>query len=184
MFWKSFRDDPQVREYYLHKIKIIQLCRAFFDKANYQELEAPLLNSALLPESYVDVFKTEGKRLTADGLTAEALFLPTSPEAFSKKMIVAGVGNNYCISKSFRNSEPQSNSHQLEFTLLEWYSLGFSLAEMMAQTEALVRSIHEAFPFPGPLDPTPPWKRITVRQALFETSGIEEDQSTIDGLKR
>src|SRR5687767_13580087 len=79
MFWKKFQDDKSAREAYLLKLKILKLIRQFFDSRGLLELEAPILQPSLIPESYLDIFSTEERRVGLDGKTSRPLYLLTSP---------------------------------------------------------------------------------------------------------
>jgi elongation factor P--(R)-beta-lysine ligase len=71
---------------------------------------------------------------------APAHFLHTSPEYAMKRLLASGSGDIFQICHVVRASE-RSRLHNCEFTLLEWYRVGYSLSDLMAEVEALVREI-------------------------------------------
>ncbi len=113
-------------------------------------------------------------------------FLPTSPEPFLKKLLVAGIGNCFTITKSFRNTESQSKTHNPEFTILEWYRVGADYTDIMKDCEELIvfintyllRSKHmvrntRKLVYQGAtVDLSAPWERITMSQAFKKFAGI------------
>jgi lysyl-tRNA synthetase class 2 len=76
--------------------------RSFFDERGYLEVDTPLLSPDLIPESSIEIFKTN--RLDINGGMEEFYLIP-SPEIWMKKLLAGGSGSIYQICKSFRNSE-------------------------------------------------------------------------------
>lgn len=100
-------------------LSIVQNIENNLQKKGYLKLDLPVLSPALIPENYLEVFKTEYRCLNI----SEELFLTPSPELFIKRLLSEGIGDCYYIGKSFRNSVPNSSKHQFEFTMLEFYKV-------------------------------------------------------------
>lgn len=173
--WLKLRKNPNHWKKFFVREKIIKTIRDFFYKQNFHELDTPILVSSIIPESYLDVFETylkdrKGKK--------HKMFLTTSPEASIKKLLVAGVGNCFEITKSFRNKETGSKSHNPEFTILEWYRVNATYEDVMKDTENLIVYICNTVKnnkndlkinYQGQIiDLTPPWERISVAEAFLK----------------
>lgn len=190
-FWQAFLTNPTAKEQYLLKLKTISLIRQFFTNRGLLEVDPPYLNKALIPESYLDVFRTEERRVGLDGVQRRDLYLMTSPEAFQKKLMVAGIGSNFALIKSFRNGEPLSGKHLSEFNMLEWYEKGSNYLNVMETTQDLlvflIESIHgkgnSTINYQGQtIDFTAPWIRLSINDAFkqYVSMDLEEtwDQNT------
>ena len=116
---------------------IIRNVRSFFDSKNYLELDTPLLCPDLIPESCLEVFKTE--RLFPRGSKKESypLYLIPSPEIWMKKIISQHRANIYQICKCFRNGESSGHLHNSEFTMLEYYTMDAGYLDSLSLTEEL-----------------------------------------------
>lgn len=136
--WQKLKQDPSLFERYFVKEYTIKAIRKFFEERGYHELESPILSPALPQERYLDVLET--KIDLADGSSMQAYLIPTT-ETWNKKILVAGLGNHFVITKVFRALEEISPNHSPEFTMLEWYELGNTYMDLMDSTEELVRFI-------------------------------------------
>ncbi len=136
--FQLLRSNPLLFSQYFVKEYTIKSVRKFFETQNYHEIESPILTDALPQERYLDVLST--KINFANGETKTAYLLP-STETFNKKMLVAGIGNHFVITKVFRGLEEISPNHSPEFTMLEWYQVGENYFDLMDTTENLFRTI-------------------------------------------
>src|SRR3989338_10309204 len=120
---------------YFIREKVIRAIRDYFYSQSFHEVETPLLVPGVIPESYLESFKTT---LITRNRKRKSMFLTTSPEASMKKLLAAGMGNCFEITKSFRNTETGSLTHNPEFTILEWYRVGVQYMEIIKDCEELI----------------------------------------------
>ncbi len=188
--WQKLRNNPALWERYFVREKVITAIRTFFINQGFHEVETPFLTGSLPPESYVDVFET---KLLDRKRQATRAFLPTSPEPFLKKLLVAGIGNCFSITKSFRNTESQSKTHNPEFTILEWYRVGADYTDIMKDCEDLLMFINtyllRSKTTKGAMDTKTiiyggkkvslalPWERLTVTQAFKKYAHVNLERA-------
>ncbi|TAN07656.1 MAG: EF-P lysine aminoacylase GenX [Rhodanobacteraceae bacterium] len=113
------------------------LFREFFAARGVAEVETPVLSAAGNTEPNIDGFTTTFTGPVAGG--ARERFLRTSPEYPLKRLLAAGFGDCFELGRVFRNGEAGA-SHNPEFTLLEWYRVGFDHRRLMLETAQLVRT--------------------------------------------
>lgn len=104
--------------------------RQFFAAREVLEVETPILCARSITDPYIQPFVSDGK------------YLQTSPEYPMKRLLAAGFGSMYQICKVFRQEEI-GNLHNCEFTMLEWYRVGFDHHMLMAEVDALLQLILE-----------------------------------------
>lgn len=178
--YRRLKTDPKLWDRYFVREKVIKACRAFFDANGLHEVETPILIANPPAESYIDVFETT---LLDRNRRPQKAYLSTSPEVPLKKLLVAGLGDCYSLTKSFRNTEMQSALHNPEFTILEWYRVGADYSKIMEDCENLLLSIHrciysEAFlTYQGKkVDLTPPWDRMTVAESFKRYANVDFEE--------
>jgi elongation factor P--(R)-beta-lysine ligase len=116
---------------------LTQAVRAFFGARGYAEVETPCAVPVPGEEVHLRAFATA--REWPDG-RREALWLRTSPEFAMKRLLAEGSGPIFQLARVWRNGE-DGPRHLAEFTMLEWYRPGARLADMMDETEALLRAV-------------------------------------------
>ena len=116
------------------RAEIYRKIRRFFYERNCWECETPVLASRPCVEEHIDSFKT-----CEDG-NENPSYLIASPEYFMKRLVAAGGGNCFQITKSFRRGEI-GDLHNPEFTLLEWYRVGFDHHDLIAETASLLEAV-------------------------------------------
>ena len=123
------------------RAKVLSLIRAFFLARNVIEVETPLLSSTTITDQHLDPFITQFN-YSADSHCSEAtlLYAQTSPEFAMKRLLASGYGSCYQICKALRH-EQQGRYHNPEFTMLEWYRLGYNHFELMDEVEELLQLI-------------------------------------------
>jgi lysyl-tRNA synthetase class 2 len=115
------------------RAEMLQSIRAYFLEQSVLEVETPLLGNAIGTDPQLAFFSTDFSFLPRQ----QTLFLQTSPEFSMKRLLAAGSGSIYQICKAFRNGE-SGRFHNPEFTLLEWYRVGFNLTRLMDDCEELI----------------------------------------------
>ena len=147
--------------YLRQRASLLEKLRAFFRDRDFLEVETPLLAREAIPETHIDL-----SRVGDDWLQA-------SPEMHHKRLLCAGSGPIFEITRSFRRGEA-GQQHRPEFTIVEWYRPGDGMSDGMGLLEEVV---HE-------LLGTPPATRTTYRQAFQDTIGIDPhraDEETLSG---
>ncbi|WP_139557336.1 EF-P lysine aminoacylase EpmA [Methylotetracoccus oryzae] len=119
---------------------MLRAIRAFFADREVLEVETPLLAARSATEPHLVPFETLFRPAGGGAGLQQRLFLQTSPEFAMKRLLASGLGSIYQICKAFRNEE-RGRLHNPEFTLLEWYRVGFSLNELIRETESLLRGL-------------------------------------------
>ncbi|MBO6000371.1 MAG: elongation factor P--(R)-beta-lysine ligase [Spirochaetales bacterium] len=110
--------------------------RNYFTKRGYLEVETPTLSPDLIPEATIDNF---GTTFINEFQGSREMYMIPSPEIFIKKLLAAGSGSVFEISKCFRNCEQLGQSHNPEFTMLEYYTVGFDEKDSIALTQDMIR---------------------------------------------
>ncbi|MBT3205259.1 MAG: EF-P lysine aminoacylase GenX [Gammaproteobacteria bacterium] len=113
---------------------IYQKIRAFFNVQQYLEVDTPLLGKTTNTDIHIQSIQAIASR--------RSVFLQTSPEFSMKRLLASGSGSIYQICHAFRDEE-QGRHHHPEFTLLEWYSLGFDYQALINQLEELIVGLLE-----------------------------------------
>ncbi len=150
----------------------------------FMEVETPMLQ-ALAGGAAARPFVTHHNALDLD------LYLRIAPELYLKRLLVGGYEKVFEVNRNFRN-EGLSPRHNPEFTMLEVYEAYADGAAMMALTEGLIAAAAMAargrcdLEYQGrPLDLTPPFRRLPMRQAVQELGGVPDPEALDDaGLKR
>ena len=120
------------------RAELLARIRAFFAARGVLEVETPMLSAAAITEpnlaSFSTVYAGPGARY------GQTLYLHTSPEFPMKRLLAAGSGCIYQIARVFRDGEA-GRRHNPEFTLLEWYRVGFDHHRLMDEVAELVTEL-------------------------------------------
>jgi Truncated, possibly inactive, lysyl-tRNA synthetase (class II) len=123
---------------YLNKRhKLVRKIRNFFDSQGLIEVQTPLLLCAPTSDVYIDSIAC---KVNTDINSEVVKYLHTSPELEMKKLISSGSGDIYQICQVFRDNEYGSRNFN-EFTMLEYYRMGFDIHELMDDIVSLLRRL-------------------------------------------
>ena len=117
---------------------ILSQIRCFFEVRNVVEVETPSLSLGTVTDPFLDAFTSKYNYLSDSDVNAStALYMQTSPEFHMKRLLASGYQCIYQICKAFRH-EDFGNHHNPEFTILEWYRLGFDQHSLINEVNDLL----------------------------------------------
>ncbi|MBN1289020.1 MAG: lysine--tRNA ligase [Actinobacteria bacterium] len=195
--WHGFKDTEQrFRQRYLDLLmneearrvldtrsRLISELRRFLDERGFVEVETPILQP-LPGGAAAKPFKTFHNTLGMD------LYMRIAPELYLKRLLVGGYDKVYELNRNFRN-EGISTRHNPEFTMLEAYQAYVDYHFLMNFLEEMISTVVEAsagslvVKFEGnEIDFSPPWKRLSMVEAINRFSEIELDYSTDEAALR
>jgi lysyl-tRNA synthetase class 2 len=120
---------------------ILSQIRAFFEYKNVIEVETPSLSVGTVTDPFLEAFSTKHNySQNTDIKKYQRLYLQTSPEFHMKRLLSSGYGCIFQICKAFRH-EDSGRYHNPEFTLLEWYRLGFDQHDLIKEVDELLTTI-------------------------------------------
>jgi lysyl-tRNA synthetase class 2 len=164
--------NPHVRRIFQVRSATISALRRFMEARGFIEIETPILQP-IYGGALARPFTTYHHALERE------LFLRIATELYLKRAIVGGIDKVFEIGKNFRN-EGIDTTHNPEFTLLESYEAYASYLDVMAMVEELVPWVAQEvlgtteINYSGhSIDLRPPWRRITLRQAILDQTGID-----------
>lgn len=164
--------NPAVKETFLKRTAIIRGIREFLDNRGYLEVETPIL-SPIAGGAAARPFSTHHNALDID------MYLRIATELYLKRLIVAGFEKVYDMGKDFRN-EGIDIRHNPEFTMIELYEAFADYNDMMDITEQMVAFVCQKVngttkvTYQGTeIDFTPPWRRITMVDAVKEYADVD-----------
>lgn len=138
--------------------------RRFFEARGVLEVETPVLAAAGVTDPHLQNLLS---RYTGPGHPhGLALYLQTSPEFAMKRLLAAGSGSIYQLGKAFRDGEA-GRRHNPEFTLLEWYRVGFDHHRLMQDVAELVTQLLRDRLALAPAE------RLSYREAFERHAGID-----------
>lgn len=171
--------NAEVRETFIKRIQIIRGIREFLDNRGYLEVETPIL-SPIAGGAAARPFTTHHNALDIN------MYLRIATELYLKRCIVGGFEKVYDMGKNFRN-EGIDIRHNPEFTMIELYEAYADYNDMMEIMENLVAYVCEKVngtmkvTYQGTeIDFTPPWRRITMVDAVKEYAGIDFNEVSTD----
>jgi lysyl-tRNA synthetase class 2 len=165
--------NPDVRDVFKKRSRIVRGVRAFLDGRGFQEVETPMMHS-IVGGAAAKPFRTHHNALDLD------LNMRIAPELHLKRLVVGGMDRVYEIGRNFRN-EGLSRQHNPEFTMLEFYQAYATYDDLMTLTETLFQELArdvaggEQITYQGQkVDLGSPWPRIPMKDAivLASTQGL------------
>ena len=169
--------NPEIKDTFIKRTKILKSIRSYLDERGFLEVETPILGT-VAGGANAKPFLTHHNTLDLE------MQLRIANELFLKRLVVGGFDKVYEMGKMFRN-EGMDTRHNPEFTNIEIYQAYTDYEEMMRITEDLFENAAielygtAKITYQGTeIDLTAPWKRITMTEAVKETTGVDFD--TID----
>ena len=164
--------NPAARELFRKRGATIAAIRSRLDADGFVEVETPVLQP-LYGGALARPFTTHHNALDRD------LYLRIATELYLKRCVVGGIDKVYELGKDFRN-EGVSFKHNPEFTMLEWYEAYADYEDAAARLEQLVADVARRVLGTTlverdgtEIDLAPPWRRVTLREAIQERTGID-----------
>src|SRR5436305_2282829 len=147
------------------RTRVVGAVRRYLDGAGFLEVETPVLQPRY-GGAFAEPFVTHYNALDAD------YYLRIATELYLKRLIVGGLERVYELGKDFRN-EGLSYKHSPEFTMLEWYAAYEDYNDAASRLERMVSSVADAVGYEGEIDFSPPWRRVTLRDAILEKTRVD-----------
>ena len=127
------------------RAKMLAVIRNYFYQRSVLEVETPLLCRATGTDPQLDFFSSTYHYSPSNKEKKDKeLFLQTSPEFAMKRLLAAGSGSIFQICKAFRNGE-FGRYHNPEFSILEWYRVGFTLQQLMDEVAELIAEVMSGY---------------------------------------
>lgn len=175
--------NKDVKDTLLKRTKIVKAVREFLDNQGFFEVETPTLQP-IYGGAFARPFVTHHHTLDID------LYLKISDELYLKRLIIGGIEKVYEIDKDFRN-EGIDRTHNPEFTQMECYWAYADYKKMMRLTEELYAYVAEEVLGTTKvtfgeheIDFKPPWRRLTMKEALKEYAQIDVDKLSDEEIKK
>ncbi len=151
---------------------LYQKIRTFFSERNVLEVETPLLCQHTVTDPHIESFIVP---INGDAINRVSTnyYLQTSPEYAMKRLLAAGSGSIYQITKSFRVGE-SGHQHNPEFTMLEWYRVGFDHHDLMDEIDLFLQILLQ----------TSPADKISYRNLFLKYLQFDPFQIDCESLKK
>jgi lysyl-tRNA synthetase class 2 len=175
MVWWDAQNHADRRPLLLKRGRLKAAIRAHFEAQGFTEVECGALVASPGNETHLHAFETS---LTGPDASSRALYLHTSPEFASKKLLAAGEERIFDFARVFRNRE-RGRLHAPEFTMLEWYRAREDYSAVIADSLALlwlaadVAGAEELHHRGHSCNPRAEADRLTVAEAFIHFAGID-----------
>jgi len=164
--WRPSADNQLL----LKRAKLLAFLRIFFAQRDVVEVDTPVLSTTSVTDTNIDSISAQ--------VNGANCYLQTSPEYFMKRMLASGVGDIYYLGKAFRDGE-QGPRHNPEFTLLEWYRIGWDEIQLMQEIEDLFSLLFQYIDRAQPRV-----SRISYGHAFRERFNADPHQCDLQTLQR
>lgn len=167
-------------------VQVLRFIDDFLASQKYTKFELPSMSPVLIPESYLNIFRTEFQYEQE----LEKLYLIPSSELYLKRLLAAGSGSCYTLMKNFRNSEPHTSRHLPEFMMLEMYKVDATYFDIADDTMALLRYLadklygKDEITWQGNTISLKEYEKITVAEAFEKYAGISDIFNEVEFMKQ
>ena len=152
-----------------HRCAVLTHARHFFLDRGVLEVDTPIVVNAPVTDIHIHSAKVQ----FADN--PRPFFLHTSPEYAMKRLLAAGSGDIYQICHVVRGFE-RGRVHNAEFTLIEWYRIGYTLDQLMEEVETLVRTLLSDIAF------SLTSQRLSYQEAFLRELDLDPFTASMDEL--
>ena len=161
MSWRPCAKLQVIRE----RARIYNQIRAFFNHRGCLEVDTPILMPVTSTDANIESI--------AVAYAGRSLYLQTSPEFAMKRLLAAGSESIFQICHAFRQGE-SGRLHNAEFSLLEWYRIGYDYHQLMAEIELLITtlSLRECS-----------FSRISYKDLFSQSTGLDIDKVSVENLR-
>jgi elongation factor P--(R)-beta-lysine ligase len=147
------------------RAQMLDAARGFFKHRGVLEVETPALSGAAVSDPQIESLATQ-----IAGMRGMAYLCP-SPEYAMKRLLASGSGDIYQICKVFRDAE-RGRWHNPEFTMIEWYRIGFDDTALMDEVEMLIGQLL------APMRALAPAEHLSYAAALQRHAGVDAFSSS------
>lgn len=155
------------------RAELLAVARKYFADRGVLEVETPAFSTAGATDVHIESLLVDAPRLGLRG------YLATSPEYPMKRLLAAGSGDIYQIARVFRDGE-SGRLHNAEFTLIEWYRIGFDADRLMNDVELLLAALLAA------RATGTAWQqsiRLSYREAMRRYAGVDPFDDALDSFE-
>ena len=153
------------------RAELITRIRAWFSRRGLLEVETPVLSVRATTDPAIESFST----ISAETAAGARLYLHSSPEFPMKRLLAAGSGSIYQICRVFRRDE-SGRFHNPEFTLLEWYRVGYDHYRLMQEVGKMLQEVLD-----GMTDPLTV-SRWSYQELFLTLAGVDPLSATVNEL--
>jgi len=161
MSWQPRAKMKVIRE----RARVYNQIRAFFNNRGYLEVDTPVLMPATSTDANIES--------RAVAYAERSFYLQTSPEFAMKRLLAAGSDSIFQICHAFRQGE-SGRLHNPEFSLLEWYRVGYDYHQLMAEIELLITTLSLR---------RCSFSRISYKDLFSQSLGLDIDKATLESLR-
>lgn len=161
MNWQPSASLDAIRQ----RARIYRQIRAFFNTRGCLEVDTPVLMPTTGTDVNIDSLEVAG--------VDPSLYLQTSPEYAMKRLLAAGSGSIFQICHAFRKGEA-GRRHNPEFSMLEWYRVGYDYQQLMDEIELLITTLSLS---------RCEFQRLSYRELFRQSLQLEIDVITIEALR-
>ena len=147
------------------RAKALAQARAFFEMRGILEVDTPHLATSVIVDSYIDL-------MPVAFLGEKTCYLNSSPEMYMKQLLSEGMGDIYQLGHVFRDGE-LGRKHQPEFTMCEWYRIGFTYEDMIQESVDFIQTLLGIYPI----------RKMPYRQAFLEYANLDPCNWSLDELR-